>query len=493
MKRALWSKMVLTGIMVMVGIGSVAMAAPLVAVAPSGASGGKPNFLFILTDDQRASAIRSAGCTEIITPAMDRLISEGVLFSHATIMGGNTAAICLPSRSMIMTGSSLFKCGGVIPKDFTTMPESLRKNGYTTFTTGKWHNDEDSLLRSFEFGEAVFHGGMGPHFNTPVFDVKGGAMVNERDITTFDAAAFADATIKFLKSRPKDKPFFAYISFKTPHDPRVVPDKYHKMYDASKITLPPNFMPRHPFDNGELNVRDEKLARTPRTPDEIKQHIAAYYAATSATDDQIGRVLKVVDELGLAENTIVIFAGDNGLAVGQHGLMGKQNLYDHSARVPLVFRGRGVPKGKRSDALCQLFDICPTVLRMAGVKPPPTADGKDLGPVIKGQAQELRDATLHAYSKIQRAVRTRDSKLIEYLVDGKSTTQLFDLTTDPWEMKNLAGDPAHAVMLKTLRDRMAQLNMEYEALPLGTAFKGKNINGKKKGKKPKNAEADEEQ
>jgi arylsulfatase A-like enzyme len=427
----------------------------------------QPNILFILTDDQRFDALRAAGGNEIHTPAMDRLAAEGLSFTQATIMGGNTGAICLPSRSMILTGTSLFRCRGVIPPNSVTLPQLLRQSGYATFATGKWHNDDNSLLRSFEFGAAIFHGGMSDHFKMPVRDIRAGQLVNQREITDFDAAAFASATIGFLKSRPKDQPFFAYLSFKTPHDPRVVPPKFHQMYEAAKITLPPNCLPRHPFDNGELEIRDELLAKFPRAPEEIRQHIAAYYAATSATDDQIGRVLKALDELGLVENTVVVFTGDNGLAVGQHGLMGKQNLYDHSSRVPLILRGPGIPKGKRSAALCQLFDLYPTLAALAGLKPPATVDGKDLGPVLRGEQSDLRDATLHAYREVQRAVRTQDAKLIEYLVKGQRTTQLFDLKNDPWEMKNLVADPAHVGLLKSMRERLEQLTKEYDALPLG--------------------------
>jgi arylsulfatase A-like enzyme len=312
-------------------------------------------------------------------------------------------------------------------------------------------------------------------------------------VTEFDAEVFSSATIGFLKNRPKEKPFFAYLSFKTPHDPRVVPPKFHQMYEADKLPLPPNFLPEHPFDNGEMRIRDEMLAKFPRTPEEVRKHIAAYYAATSATDDQIGRVLKGLDDLGLAENTVVVFTGDNGLAVGQHGLMGKQNLYEHSSRIPLVLRGPGIPKGKRSEALCQLFDLCPTLAGLAGLKAPATADGKDLGPVLRGETTDVRDATLHAYREIQRAVRTHDAKLIEYLVKGQRTTQLFDLKNDPWETKDLANDPARADQVKALRQRLEELTKEYAAVPLGQTVGGGGgkAGGQKKGKPGPNAEAGE--
>ncbi len=429
----------------------------------------RPNILFILTDDQRFDAIAAAGCAEISTPAMDKLASEGTFFTQASIMGGNSAAVCMPSRSMLLTGASLFRCRGVIPKGFTTLPEALRRDGYATFVTGKWHNDNDALLRSFEFGSAVFRGGMGDHFRTPVDDIREGVLTGKRQETEFDAEVFADATIDFLKTRPKNKPFFAFLSFKTPHDPRVVPAKFHRMYDSARITLPPNFLPEHPFDNGEKKIRDELLAKFPRSPEEIREHLAAYYAATTATDEQIGRVLDALRDLGLDKSTVVVFTGDNGLAVGQHGLMGKQNLYDHSIRVPLILRGPGIPAGKRTDALCQLSDLCPTLCAMAGTATPKTADGKDLGPVVRGEADGPRDATLHCYKDIQRAVRTRDAKLIEYLVKGRATTQLFDLKRDPREMKNLADDPAHADLLKTMRARLGELEKEFSAPQLGVA------------------------
>jgi arylsulfatase A-like enzyme len=452
----------------------------------------RPNFLFILTDDQRFDALGAAGCREISTPAMDRLAAEGLSFTQATIMGGNNPAVCLPSRSMIMTGMSLFRCQGVIPKNAVTVPQLLRQHGYATFATGKWHNDDASLLRSFEFGTAIFHGGMGDHFRTTVSDLRGGQLTNQHEATNFDAEVFASATMDFLKNRPKSKPFFAYLAFKTPHDPRVVPLQFHQMYDAAKLSLPPNFLPQHPFDNGELRIRDELLAGFPRRPVEVRQHLAAYYAATTATDDQIGRVLQTLDELQLTQNTIVVLAGDNGLAVGQHGLMGKQNLYEHSIRVPLILRGPGILKGRRSAALCQLFDVYPTLAAQAGLKPPATVDGKDLGHILRGEKSEVRDATLHAYKEIQRAVRTQDAKLIEYLIKGQPTTQLFDLRRDPWETNNLAQDPAHAGLLLQMRERYRQLARDYTAPPLGQSVTASSAkDGKPKGKRWKNAEAGE--
>ena len=141
-----------------------------------------------------------------------------------------------------------------------------------------------------------------------------------------------------------------YVALTSPHDPRTPPPPYDRLYDPTKIPLPKNFYPIHPFDNGDLNVRDEQLLPTPRTPEAIKKEIALYYGMISEMDAQVGRILVTLEKEGLMENTLIVFAGDNGLAVGQHGLLGKQNLYEHSIRVPMIFSGPGIPKNKKEDS-----------------------------------------------------------------------------------------------------------------------------------------------
>lgn len=429
-------------------------------VALCGTAATRPHVLFILTDDQRASTVHALGNEAIRTPAMDRLVKEGTAFTRATIMGGNSGAVCMPSRAMILSGRNLFRIDNNLAAGHATLPESLRSAGYATFITGKWHNGVPAVQRMFDAGQAVFLGGMGAHVDHPVSDLEGGKLVRSRKEPGFDAETFADAAIGFLKERPADKPFFLWLSFKTPHDPRTFPEKYHQLYDPAAIELPPNFLPRHPFDNGELVIRDEQLAATPRDPAEIRRHIAGYYAGVTATDEQIGRVLQALDELGLATNTVVVFTGDNGLAVGQHGLMGKQNLYEHSIGVPLIVRGPGIAKGRQTAALCQLFDLNRTLLGLCGVDVPASVEGVDLAPVLRGERDVAREATLHDYRNFQRAVRTPDWKLVEYLVKGERRTQLFNVASDPWEMQDLAADPAQAERVAALRVRLQALERE---------------------------------
>jgi len=382
-------------------------------------------------------------------------------------MGSTSGAVCVPSRAMLMTGRTLFHLAGQgnsIPRAHVTMPEALRVAGYTTFGTGKWHNGPPAYARCFSDGAKVFFGGMSDHYNVPVFDFEpeGKYRKTEKyiDEGTHSSELFSNAAIKFLGDYKPDKPFFMYVSYMAPHDPRHMPKAYLDMYDPDTIPLPKNFLPEHPFDNGDLETRDEKLAPWPRTPEEIRKHIAAYYAMITHVDAQIGRVLEALKETGHAEDTIIVFAGDNGLAVGRHGLMGKQNVYEHSVHVPLIFSGPGIPKDQRRDAFCYLLDIYPTLCDLTGVSAPGSVEGKSLAPVLRGERRKTRDVLLFPYKDFQRGLRTDHWKLILYNVNGKKTAQLFNLRNDPWEMTNLAEDPAYADRVQELTCLMKDLCRE---------------------------------
>jgi arylsulfatase A-like enzyme len=268
----------------------------------------------------------------------------------------------------------------------------------------------------------------------------------------------ADAAAEFVKQQDATAPFLAYVSFLAPHDPRTMPRRFLELYDPAAIPLPPNVRPEHAFDNGDLRGRDELLAAFPRRPEEIRRHLAEYYAMISHLDARIGDLLATLDARGLRENTIVVLAGDNGLALGQHGLMGKQSLYEHSVRVPLVFAGPGVPAGQRTDAMAYLLDIFPTLCELTGVAAPASVEGRSLGPVLRDPAARVRDMLYLAYCGLHRGVRDARHKLVEYVVNGRrSMTQLFDLQADPWEQCNLAPDPAHAVEVARLRAELLRL------------------------------------
>ncbi len=443
------------------------------AAAARAANGRRPNFLFLFTDDQRFDTIGALGHPEVRTPTMDRLVSRGVTFTHTFTMGGTAPAICVPSRAMLMTGRSLFRVHDSVMapasapeserRPFVTFPEVLRRAGYVTFGTGKWHNGPALYARSFSNGGEIFFGGMSDQRKVAVNDFDPSGFYpkqNQRIGASFSSQMFSDAAIRFLKERPRGTPFLLYVAYTSPHDPRMAPQRYADLYVPERMRLPENFLPQHPFDNGELRVRDELLAPFPRTPEEVRRHIAGYYAMISEVDAQMGRVLEALEQSGEAANTYVIFAADNGLAVGQHGLMGKQNLYDHSVRVPLVISGPGIRKNRRAGALCHLMDVCPTILELAGVPIPTEVEARSLQPLLDNPRASFRDAVMFAYRNLQRGIRTDRWKLIVYNVGGQRTTQLFDLARDPHEKNNLAGDPAHAGRRRELQALLRRMMKE---------------------------------
>ena len=430
---------------------------------PSPNPAERPNVVLFLTDDQRFDTIAALGNEYIVTPTLDRLVAEGTTFTRNYIMGGTSGAVCMPSRAMLHTGRTLFHLdreGQSIPEDHVTLGEHFRRFSYETFGTGKWHNGPASFARSFSCGDRVFFGGMSDHFRVPLngFDPTGeypqdGIYLEEGK---HSSDLFSESAIEFLRSRDGSKPFFACVSFTAPHDPRDTLPEFHDMYDPDTIPVPENFMPEHPFDNGELRVRDELLAEFPRTEAEIRQHIADYYAMITHVDDRIGKVLNTLEETGELANTILVFAGDNGLALGRHGLMGKQNLYEHSVGVPLILAGPGIPKGEQREAMSCLIDVFPTLCDLIGVDIPETVEGMSLLPVLRDPEARVRDTMLFAYKGIHRGVRDEKWKLIEYVVDGTRHTQLYDLENDPSELDNLVAEPACREHLVRLRREIVQ-------------------------------------
>jgi len=444
-----------------IGVGTSALALSSLLPSACRPKVRKTNILFLFTDDQRFDTIGALNNPAVHTPNMDRLVRRGISFTRAHIMGGTSGAVCMPSRAMLMTGRTLFHLenkGASIPAEHIMLPEFLRKVGYITFGTGKWHNGRDAFARCFSDGGKIMFGGMSDHLKVPVYDFDPEGHYPEKnrfEANTFSSELFSDEAIRFLRGRKDDRPFFCYISYTAPHDPRMAPEPYTRLYPPEKIDLPPNFLPEHPFDNGEMSIRDENLAPFPRTPDSIRQHLAAYYAMITHLDAQIGRVLDALEECGEAENTLIVFAGDNGLAVGQHGLLGKQNLYDHSVRVPLIFCGPGVPENETRDGLCYLLDIYPTLCDMIGLKNPLSVEGRSLIPAILSERGRVRDSVFLAYTKIQRGIRTDDDwKLITYNYRGRQRTQLFNLKEDPWETDDLSGREEYEAYRIDLLDRL---------------------------------------
>jgi arylsulfatase A-like enzyme len=435
-----------------------------------------PNVVVLLTDDQRYNTVHALGNQLITTPNMDRLAQAGTSFTQASCQGGIHGALCVTSRVMLMTGRTLNHLNGgadVLPPEFTTLPELLRQAGYVTFATGKWHSDTASFARIFDHADNIFFGGMhfpedGGHEHPLLyhFDPTGAYPIEARfQGDKFSSIMYADAAIEFLTTLPKDgRPFFAYVAFTSPHDPRTPPEPFASWYDPEQIPLPDNFLPEHPFDNGELDNRDEDLLSRPRDPVQIRKEIAAYYGMISEVDSEIGRILDTLAQQGQLDNTIVVFAGDNGLALGAHGLLGKQNLYEESLRVPMIMAGPGIAANVIDQRFAFLFDILPTLASLLGLDPPASSEGSAL---LGAHAAFSRPNGYFQYRDLQRAIRGPDLwKLIGYRLTATGANfdrlQLYNLSVDPSEMNDLSTVDDYQAKLAELQAQLAVERARYQ-------------------------------
>jgi arylsulfatase A-like enzyme len=372
-----------------------------------------------------------------------------------------------------MTGCDGFRngvgvFGGKMDPELKLWAQAMRDDGYLAWYVGKWMNDGRPITRGYDETLGLFASGGGrwavdgvdyhgreiTGYRGWVFQADDGTKFPDRGVglTGDISRRFADAAIEFIRRRP-DRPFFLHVNFTAPHDPLLMPPGYEGMYDPKDIPLPPNFLPRHPFDHGNLEGRDELLLPFPRTEKDVREDLAVYYAVISHMDEHLGRILTALDETNQAHRTIVIFTSDHGLAMGSHGLRGKQNMYEHTVGVPLIFRGPGVPPGTKSAAQCYLRDLYPTVCDLVGIDIPKSVQGRSLAPIIRGESPAVYPYVFGYFRDCQRMIRTDRWKLIHYPQIDK--TQLFDLIADPRELDDRSQDPASSAVGKELRTRLS--------------------------------------
>ncbi|MBB4078627.1 arylsulfatase A-like enzyme [Lewinella aquimaris] len=461
----------------------------------------KYNVLFIFSDDQTFSTVGALGSTTIHTPNLDRLVNSGTTFTHAYNMGAWNGAVCLASRAMLNCGRSVWHADqfrqGWISGDSTAFQQSwgplMADAGYATYMTGKWHIDAPAneffertgTIRAGMPEDAWGHAGMGKAFKelgdgdpatimpvgynrplgpddrswSPTDTARGGFWKEGRHWSE----VVADEVLTFIESIPTDpRPDFLYVAFNAPHDPRQAPQRFQDMYPVDSMALPASFRPLDP-DRMAMGagpaLRDEALAPFPRTPYAVRTHRSEYYALITHLDEQIGRVLDALEESGEAERTIIIYTSDHGLAVGNHGLIGKQNLYDHSIRVPFIIAGPGIPAGKRIDEDIYLQDAMATALDVAGIERPDYVEFNSVLPLIEGEESSY-PAIYGAYTKTQRMIRKDGYKLIVYPRAEKIL--LFDLTADPEEINDLAGDPTQRERVETMFSDLLELQREMD-------------------------------
>jgi arylsulfatase A-like enzyme len=437
----------------------------LIAAVASKAFAQRPNVLLLITDDQRPDTIAAMGNPNIKTPNLDELVRRGTVFTRATC----AHPLCYPSRAELLTGWTGFRNGTYseqrLHADVPLLPKVLRTGGYHTWYVGKWHTAGRPSTVGYEDTDGLYAGG-GPRAQNYLdfrgrpatgyggwqFQTDGGQRFPEKGIglTPNISAEFADATIRLI-SRKTDKPFFLHVNFAAPHDPRIWPPGYERAYDPAKLPLPANYRPEHPFDHGNARGRDEVLLPFPRTEDEVRQELACYYSVISHLDAQVGRILKALDDTGQRDNTLIIFTSDHGLAIGSHGLVGKQNMYEHTINVPFVLAGPGIPRGERRAAQCYLRDLFPTICELAGLERPPV-EGQSLVPVLRGEKSELYPFIVGYFQDSQRMIREGNWKLAWYPKIDR--WQLFDLASDPHELHDLASDFNQRPRIAGLRGKL---------------------------------------
>lgn len=443
--------------------------------SPQGlADGGKkPNFVFIFADDQ---AYNTIGDLEVETPNLDRLIRQGTTFTHAYNQGCWHEAVCIASRNMLNSGRFLWHAQKNAQNLETERAagrfwsEYLKQAGYDTFFSGKWHLQAD-VQSAFDHVRHVRPGmpkDRPTGYNRPIEGEpdpwkpwetsEGGYWSGGKHWSE----VLADDACDYLqKNSQRENPFFMYVAFNAPHDPRQSPKEFVDRYPLASISLPVSYLPEYPFKDaigcGRL-LRDEYLAPFPRTPYAVKVNRQEYYAIITHMDAQIGRILDAIEQTDAAASTYVIFSADHGLAVGNHGLMGKQNMFDHSVRVPFVIRGPKVAAGHKHSGSIYLQDAMPTTLELAGIKKPAHVQFRSILPLLKGERKENYDAIYGAYKKSQRMVTADGYKLILYPAIKK--VLLFDLRNDPNEMTDLSTRSKHAARVKRLFARLLELQKQ---------------------------------
>ncbi len=434
---------------------------------------GKPNIVFIYTDDQRYNTIHALGGEQVITPHLDGLVQNGTTFTHAYNMGAWGGAVCVTSRAMLVTGMSVWDVYKE-EKDYSKLfnkngfwPQQMKMAGYETYMTGKWHVRQ----KVDDIFDHVIHERPGMPNQTP----EGYNRPLSRTDTTWQpwdtkyngfwkggthwTQVVADDAINYIdEASKKDAPFFMYLAFNSPHDPRQAPKRWVDRYPVDDIKLPVSYLDDYPFKEemgAGKGLRDEQLAPFPRTPYAVKKNIQEYYASVSYTDEQIGRILDALKKSGKMENTYIFFTSDHGLAVGHHGLMGKQSMFDHSMRPPLIVAGPDIPKGEKRSQDVYLQDIMASAYELAGIKKPEHVYFNSLLPMIKDKNKKGSYSSIYGcYTKEQRMVRTEKYKMIVYPKANKIL--LFDMVKDPEEMHDISDVAANKAILKDLKKRLLQ-------------------------------------
>ncbi len=425
----------------------------------------RPNFVIFMTDDQRQDAMSCAGNKILKTPNMDRLAAEGMRFHNMFV----TNALCAPSRATILTGTYSHingvtdNKGRRIREDLRIFPELLREAGYETAFCGKSHVEGN--LRNYKWDYYFGFKGQGNYLKPVVAEGTDGKDIAYEgymdDVVT-------DHALKWLEGRG-DKPFCLLLWFKAPHRSWDRAPRHKDLFKDVTIPQPPTWDDRDKGCPGKPRAFAEATNRI-GSFDDVKSldYVKDYYATLTAVDENVGRVLKLLDEKKLVDNTAVFYTSDNGFFQGEWRAFDKRFMHEPSIRVPLLVRyPRAVKGGSSNDKMVLNLDIAPTVLDLAGVPASKAMQGRSMAPLMKGEPVEWRKDWLYTYFEFpgphsvreNRGIRTERYKYIHYYKEPQEY-ELYDLEKDPGELNNLYGKPEYEDLVKKLRVRMDELRRE---------------------------------
>ena len=475
----------------------------------------KPNIIFMMADDHAAAAISAYGgflAGVFKTPNIDRIASEGIRFENTFC----TNSICTPSRAAILTGkyshqNGVYTLNEPLADDQVTFPKLLQKNGYYTGVIGKWHLHTEP--KGFDYWKVMIDQG---RYHDPIYCEmgKGWSMDDEDGTGTVYRGYVSDITtdfgIDFLENRPKDQPFCLLLHFKAPHDPWDHSEKYNDLFADMDLPEPATLFDDYSTRGEGIKNCTQKIGQNHtfyekqtgrlqgdrRKKAQYQIYMKKYLRCVKSVDDNIGRLLKYLEDNGLTDNTIISYTGDQGFYLGEHGMYDKRFMYDESLRMPFVVRyPRGIKPGQVTDAITTNVDFAETFLDYAGVPIPADMQGRSLRPILEGnkpadwpQAMYYRYWMHGAHFNIpgHYGIRTKDYKLIFFygkglgysydefypsgnwqsegnkIVDTAPYWELYDLKKDPSELDNVYADPAYAAIRRQLTKQLFELKRKYD-------------------------------
>lgn len=475
----------------LLGAGAAGLSVTRLLAAEAGAArtpkprSGSPNVLFIMTDDHAQGALSVYGNRILSTPNLDRIAREGLRFELAFV----TNSLCLPSRATYLTGQYSHTHGMVTngeesgfrnePKlrSADTWPSLLRRAGYHTAVVGKWHINTPP--EGYDYTAVL--PGQGQYFDPPMW--VNGAMITQRGHTD---DVIGDHALDFLRNRPRDKPFCLLYQFKAPHRGWEPAPRFAGAFADVEIPLPGTFFESlaarpQAVQKADMRIADmadfrdrgvsEALEPDDRARRNFQLLVKNYYRVLLGVDENVGRVLELLDREGLAGNTIVLYTSDNGFFLGEHGLFDKRLMYEPSIRVPMLLRWPdGIERARVDrDHFALNIDVAPTLLDLCGVEVPASMQGTSWTPLLEQRHPRWREDFLYEYYEFpaahcvrrHRGVRDRRWKLIHFWQQPQEW-ELYDLRSDPDELTNLAARPEYAGQLQRMQARLAELRREFK-------------------------------